>query len=310
MKDVLGMIIKIYGAYYTVQWNNKKINCVLRGRIRKDKEMLHYSNPAAVGDFVRFDLNNDGTGVINEIQTRRNIFSRKEKGKNRKEDIIASNLDHIVIIQSFNNPKFNFRFVDRIIVRGEKEGIGILLCINKIDLANRETIKYIKNYYAEAKIGICMVSAITGEGMNDLTKLLKGKVSLFVGSSGVGKTSAINYLNPGLKLRTSDVSIKTRKGKHTTANVEMIIMPNETFIIDTPGVKEFGLMDIEPHELGQYFSEFRKYADLCEFKPCTHDHEPSCEVKRQVDMGNIYPDRYISYLNILYSLIDYYKSRY
>ena len=142
MDENTGVVIKIYGLYYTVNWNEEQINCVLRGRLRKSKELRKYSNPVAVGDRVKFEINSDGGGVINEIVSRKNIFSRKEKGKNKKEDIVATNLDLIVVVQSFKEPKINLRFVDRLIVRGNKEGIPVLLCVNKRDLADRKIIRY------------------------------------------------------------------------------------------------------------------------------------------------------------------------
>lgn len=145
MKDNKGMIVTVYGLYYTVQCEKERINCVLRGKLRQNKDLERYSNPAAVGDNVKFEVTDDGTGVINEILERQNIFSRKEAGKNKKEDIIACNLDLIVVIQSFNNPKLNLRFVDRLLVRGEKEGIPLILCINKLDLADKRMVKYVKN---------------------------------------------------------------------------------------------------------------------------------------------------------------------
>ncbi len=310
MKEFEGIVVKVYGLYYTVQWNEERINCVLRGKIRKNKDLMQYSNPVAVGDFVKFELNSDGSGVINEILKKKNIFSRKEKGRRKKEDIIACNLDLIVIVQSFKNPRLNLRFVDRLLVRGNKEKIPVLLCANKKDLADREIIDYVNNYYADVNIEIYMVSALTGEGMEDFKHFFEKKVSLFVGNSGVGKSSILNFLCPDLNLRISEVSQSTNKGRHTTSNVEMVDISEGTYIIDTPGVREFGLMDIEPHILSQYFYEFEEYIDGCGFKPCTHDHEPDCEVKRQVEMGNIFEDRYISYLNILYSLKEYYESMY
>lgn len=310
MESITGVIVKVYGLYYTVKYNDKETNCVLRGKIRQEKSLQQYTDPAAVGDEVIFEINNDSNGIIDEILPRRNLFSRKEKGKNRKEDIIAANLDLIVIIQAFEKPKFNLRFVDRLLVRAEKEKIPVILCINKADLKIRETVKYLKNYYADSNITLFMVSALTGTGMNDLIKRLKSKKSLFIGNSGVGKTSILNYIYPDLNLKTNTVSKSTNKGKHTTANVAMITLADGTEIIDTPGVREFGLMDIEPHMLDRYFHEFSKYLEKCSFTQCTHDHEPDCEIKRQVEAGNISGERYISYLNILYSLKEYYERLY
>ena len=155
-----------------------------------------------------------------------------------------------------------------------------------------------------------MTSAITGEGIQKLKQYLSHKKSLFVGYSGVGKTSILNFIHPGLNLRTSEVSEKTNKGRHTTANIEMINLLNDITIIDTPGMREFGLVNIKPYMLGSFFYEFDQYIDKCLFKPCTHDHEPECEVKKQVINGTIFEDRYISYLNILYSLKEDYERKY
>lgn len=310
MKEQVGMIIKVMGLYYTVLWHNEEINCNLRGKIRKQSDLSRLTNPVAVGDEVLFEMNRDGTGVINGILPRRNIFSRKGWGKNRKEDIIAANLDLIVVIQSFKKPKLNLRFVDRILVRGEKEGINVILCANKLDLADSYQKDYIRDYYRNANIGVHMTSATTGAGLKSFEKEIRKKVSLLVGYSGVGKTTMLNRLFPGLNLKVSSVSRKTGKGRHVTTNVQMIVIDNDMAIIDTPGLREFGLMDIEPHMLGNYFHEFQKYSGDCDFPSCTHDHEPNCAVKKNVELGDIFEDRYISYLNILYSLKEYFDTMY
>jgi ribosome biogenesis GTPase len=310
VRENKGIVVKIFGLYYAVQFENERINCVLRGKIRQDKELMKYSNPVAVGDIVRCELDSDGGGVIDEVVARRNFFSRKENGKNKKEDIIASNLDLIVVVQSFKNPRINLRFVDRLSVRASKEGVPVLLCVNKRDLADKDLTRYVKNYYSGSEIEICLISALTGEGMKSFRDFLSGRVSLFIGNSGVGKSTILNQICPGLNLRVSEVSQSTNKGKHTTSNVEMVNISEGTFIIDTPGVREFGLMDIEPHMLGRCFYEFNQYIIKCGFKQCTHDHEPDCEVKRNVENGKIFEERYISYLNILDSLKEYYKTMY
>ncbi len=310
MEERTGIITRVFGLYYTVKHNNEYINCVLRGKIRQSKELEIFADPAAVGDNVLFEPNNDGTGVINKILKRKNIFSRKEKGKNKKEDIIACNLDLVVIIQSFKNPKLNLRFTDRLIVRCEKEKIPALVCINKLDLAEKSAVKYIKNYYSGANINLIFTSVVSGKGIKELKEILRNKISLFIGSSGVGKTSILNHIAPGLNRMTSEVSESTNKGRHTTSNVEMIYLPADIILIDSPGLREFGLMDIEPHMLGFYFNEFNPYLARCGFNPCTHDHEPGCEVKIQVEKGSISGDRYISYINILNSLREYYNRKY
>lgn len=305
-----GIVIKVYGLFYTVQYGSKTMNCTLRGVLRKKLDNKRFSNPVAVGDYVKISLHEDGTGTIDDLIERRNIFSRKEKGRTRKEDIIACNLDCIVVIQSFKQPKLNLRFVDRLIIRGNKEGIPVILCINKTDLAGDDDIEYVKRYYGGAHIDILFVCALKKHNVMDLKKKIEGKTSLLAGYSGAGKTSMLNAIYPHLDLKVSAVSESTGKGRHTTTNVTMITTNDNTKIIDTPGLREFGLMDIEPHTLESYFPEFSEYRKHCDFSPCSHDHEPGCEIKKQVEAGNIFKDRYISYTYMLNSLKEYFNRMY
>jgi len=305
-----GMIIKALGRFYTVYGECGRINCVLRGKLRQHVNMKRFSDPAAVGDVVDFDINDDNeTGVINDIHDRKNVFTRMDSW-NKKEDLIAVNLDQIIVIQSFKKPKLNLRFVDRLMVRGEKEHVPVILCLNKVDLASDEDMLFVNSYYRGTDLRVIITSAETGVGLNDLRDTLSNKATILVGSSGVGKSTVLNKLYPDLDLRISAVSQSTGKGRHTTTNVEMFEFDNGVRIIDTPGLREFGLMDIEPQILGNYFYEFHDYVSLCQFQPCTHDHEPGCEIKRQVEAGSISEQRYVSYLHILYSLKDYYNKRY
>jgi ribosome biogenesis GTPase / thiamine phosphate phosphatase len=294
-----GRVIKIFGLYYVVQYGNERVNCVLRGKLRTRPGIDAFSDPVAVGDLVEFDLHGTDSGTIHDVLPRRRVFSRKEKGRNKREDIIASNVDQIVVIQSFRQPGLNLRFVDRLSVRGASGEIPVVLCINKADLADQDTVDYVEEYYANAPIDVVMVSALTGINMEHLHEVFTDRTSLLVGYSGVGKSSILNRLFPGLDLRVAEVSTSTGKGKHTTTNVEMVYCQGDTSIIDTPGLREFGLMDIEPHLAGNYFYEFRELGKSCRFSPCTHDHEPGCEVKRLLDEGYIHEDRYESYLNLL-----------
>ncbi len=305
-----GIVVKALGLYYTVRFDDREINCTLRGRIRQSHDAGSYSNPIAVGDHVTFSLNDNTTGAIESVSERKNIFSRKEKGRNRKEDIIACNLDLIIVIQSFARPRLNLRFVDRILVRGTKEGIPVLLCVNKADLAGKAEKSHVADHYRDAGIDVIFTSALKGTGIKQFGERILGRQSILVGYSGVGKTSLLNSLFPDLDLPVSEISDSTGKGRHTTTNVQMVHAGGNTRIIDTPGLREFGLMDIEPHLLERYFPEFSPFRDRCEYRPCTHDHEPNCAVKRGIEAGALSEDRYISYLNILHSLEDYYKSMY
>ncbi len=303
-----GCVTKVFGRYYTVKCEGEKYNSVLRGRLKKDKRLRRFSEAAAVGDIVEVSLNDDGSGVIEEVKERTTVFSRKDRG-HKKEDLIAANIDQILVIQAFYDPPLNLRFVDRIMVRGEKEGVPVILCVNKSDLAEAGDEDAVMHYYHAAGVEVLVVSAMEGEGLDALKKATYGKRSILVGYSGVGKSSLLNSIYPGLDLRTSDISESSRKGRHTTTNVEMIEIDDSTAIIDTPGVREFGLTDIEPEELGNLFHEFRE-AGECRFSPCSHDHEPGCRVKELVEQGEIPEERYISYLNILASLREYYANMY
>ncbi|MFW5709846.1 MAG: ribosome small subunit-dependent GTPase A [Bacteroidota bacterium] len=305
-----GIVVKVMGLYYTVNADGESRNCTLRGRIRQSEENKTITNPVAVGDYVNFTIQDDGSGVIENIHDRTNIFSRKEKGRNSKEDIIAANCDLIVVMQSFRQPRLNLRFVDRISVRGKMQGIPVLVCVNKSDLAKENEKMGVLDYYRNAGNDIVFVSAVTSHGLKDLYRYLEGNVSILVGFSGVGKSSILNGIFPSLDLRVKEVSSRTGKGRHTTTNVEMIKVDDNTAIIDTPGMREFGLMDMEPHIVGNYFYEFAEYADKCSFMPCTHDHEPGCEIKRLVEQGTISTERYVSYLNILHSLQEYFDNMY
>jgi ribosome biogenesis GTPase len=308
---MIGLVVRVYGLFYTVSFDGRAVNCTLRGKIRQAREgEKRYTNPIAVGDRVICSLNPDGTGSIDDVCERANVFSRKDKGRNRREDIIATNLDQIIVIQSFIKPRLNLRFVDRILVRAHKEKIPALLCVNKSDLADRKAVKYVKEYYAGTGIQTLFTSALKGTNMGAFKKSVEGRMSILVGNSGAGKTSMLNRLYPGLNLRISEVSESTGKGRHTTTNVQMIEIDDSTRIIDTPGLREFGLMDIEPHMLEKYFPEFHACSGRCAYQPCSHDHEPNCEIKKMVEAGTLNEDRYISYLNILYSIREYQDGMY
>lgn len=309
MKNMTGTVVKVFGRYYTIEVEGERFNAVLRGRLKLDEELRRFASPLAVGDLVDYTRGPDGGISIDRIHPRTNFFSRKDRGTTRI-DLIAANLDQILVIQSFAEPVLNLRFVDRLLVRGIREGIPVCLCVNKADLAIKEDIRFIKDYYRLSGLDIIIASAETGKGIEQLRKRVAGNRTILAGYSGVGKTSLLNCLYPGLKLKTGEVSDSTGKGRHTTTNVEMVRLKDGTELIDTPGMREFGLMDIRPEELAGLFPDFTPFAGSCQFRPCTHDHEPRCEVKRRVEAGEISEERYISYLNILYSLREYYQNLY
>lgn len=307
---MVGVIAKVYGLYFDVIADGQRYRCTLRGKMRTRSDLDRFSDPVAVGDVVEIEAGADGMGVIKEIRERKNVFSRKEKGKHSREDVIAANLDLVLIIQSFYRPRLNLRFVDRLAVRAKMDDIPVLACFNKSDLATPQDEEYVRKYYAHSGIEVLCTSALTGRGLDELKSSAQGKISLLVGYSGSGKTSILNALFSGVELRVSDVSDKTGKGRHTTTNVEMIEPAPGFRFIDTPGVREFGILEVRPHELEAFFPEFYPARKKCAFKPCTHEHEPDCEVQRMVDRGEIHPDRYLSYLYLLASLKDYYSRMY
>lgn len=295
------LVSSVYGLYYTVDYEDKSINCFLQGKLKRNKRFHGFTNPVAVGDRVLFDYTEDGQGLIYDVVERKNSFTRKEKGRSSKEDIIAANLDRILVIQSIFDPQINLRFVDRIAVRASFSKIPVVLCINKIDLASKDHKKYIDDYYKNSGLDYIYVSAINSINIKKLFKTISSGRTLLIGQSGVGKTTLINSIFPDLNLKTNEVSENTGKGRHTTTNVNLYRTGNAE-LIDTPGVREFGLMGIESHLLSDYFYEFSDYKGKCNFKTCTHDHEPNCYIKRLVDESKIYEGRYISYLNILESI--------
>ncbi len=304
-----GTVVRVFGRFYTVRVDGVEYDCTLRGSIKRDPKLKGFANPTAVGDRVQVTLNARGS-CIEAVMERSNKFSRKEKGRNTREDLIAANIDQLLIIQSYAEPVINPRFVDRLAVCAICENIKPVLVINKLDLAIPELVEMMHDYYRSSGLDIIEVCAHTRLHLETMYERLSHRRTLLAGNSGVGKSSLLNALFPGLSLRTSEISEKSGKGCHTTTNVIMYSPEEGLDIIDTPGVREFGLVDLAPNELGRYFYEFDSYAHDCAFTDCIHDREPKCGVKNAVDKGLIDEERYISYINILESLREYEENRY
>lgn len=290
-----------------------EIRCSLRGKIKKEYELkgdkLYSIDIAAVGDNVEYEMNMDGTGVISEILPRRNHISRKApkiKGAStrgeRLEQIIACNIDNLIIVSSWNKPKFNNRLIDRLIVAGESSHINIIIVINKIDLDKLNEVTYWSDLYKGINYKVIESSVVKSEGLDNLASCVNGKVNLFWGQSGVGKSSLLNEIYPRLKLKVGEISNFSSKGKHTTVTSLMKRVEEDTFIIDTPGMREIDPYGIRKEDLGHYFVEFSKFQNECRFNTCTHYHEPNCAVINAVEKGLINSERYKSYLNILESI--------
>lgn len=301
---VEGLVLRSTGSWYDVRVGDETVQARVRGKFRLDDRDV--TNPVAVGDRVAMRMEDDGTGLITDLLPRHSKLSRRAAGRRAgREHVLVANVDAAWCVQATKLPSFNPGFVDRFLVMAEAYGIPAGIVINKADLVVRadhaEDVAYWRDLYESLGYPVLLVSAETGEGIEDFRERLRGKTSVVAGPSGVGKSTLLNAAEPGLGLRTGEVSEKTRKGRHTTTFAELLPVAGG-YVADTPGIREFGIWDMEPEELSGYFVEMRDYLGECHFQPCTHDHEPGCAVKAAVEDDEIAPERYLSYLNILESL--------
>jgi ribosome biogenesis GTPase len=308
---IRGVITKIESKdYYVLSEGNESYRCTLRGKFKKEyalkKDKLYLTDIVAVGDNVVFDLNPDGSGVIHTIEERSNYLSRKApklKGSSfrgeRLEQIIAVNIDQTIIISSVQNPNFNNRTIDRFLVSAESAHLKSYIVINKSDLIKNDEMFIWKELYENIGYNVLITSAVTKDGLNELKEILLGKKSLFWGHSGVGKSSILNIIYPNLNLKIGRISNYDGKGTHTTVTSSMIQVEEDTFIIDTPGLREIDPYGIKKEDLGHYFVDFSDFLSECRFNTCTHYHEPDCGVISAVENGDIDELRYDSYLRLL-----------
>jgi ribosome biogenesis GTPase len=319
-------VVKHTGSHYLLSqlpdWN--LFPAVLRGKIRLKGSTA--TNPVAVGDIVNFEadvpegvleqdlasyVTPENAAVITSVEPRRNYIIRKSTNLSRQSHIIAANLDRAFIIATIDYPEIKLPFLDRILVTCEVYNIPVTIVLNKVDLyreSHAEMLEAFHEIYEGAGYPILEVSALTGEGVDELREACKGHVSLFSGVSGVGKSSLIKALDPSLNPRVGEISDVHLQGKHTTTFYEMYALhschPERSegslgFIVDTPGLRGFGLVDLKKEEIALYFPEMLKASEGCRFTPCTHTHEPGCAVKEAVEAGEISYDRYSSYLGML-----------
>jgi ribosome biogenesis GTPase len=301
-----GLVIKSTGSWYQVATESGGlIPCRLRGRFRI--EGIRTTNPLAVGDRVDFEMEpGKATALITNIKPRSNLIIRKATRLSSAAHIIATNLDYLLLIATVAQPRTSTGFIDRFLATAEAYHIPAALVFNKIDLLNNESTQELDSLteiYEAAGYSVLHVSAHTGHNLDKLYHFIKNKLVLFSGHSGVGKTALINKLIPGINLRTGELSGKHQKGKHTTTFAEAIALPGGGWIVDTPGIKEFGLYDLEKETLAQRFPEMRRLMPDCRFANCTHLHEPGCAVKLAVSNGLIANTRYQNYMNMM--LNDY-----
>jgi ribosome biogenesis GTPase / thiamine phosphate phosphatase len=301
-----GVVIRSTGSWYDVMATDRIIPSTMRGRFRLTAG--NETNPVVVGDRVTVRLNADDTGLITQIHKRSRSLLRRAAGRKvGRAHVIATNVDFAWVVQSVSEPRFNPGFVDRFLVMAALNDLPAGVVFNKCDLARAgkmsEVLKRWRNLY-EDRLGYPVVStsARSGKGIEKLRGLLGGKTSVMSGPSGVGKSTILNAMSPGLGLRTGAISASTGKGIHTTTNASLHRIESGGFVVDTPGLREYGLIGLDPGHLSHYFVEMKAYIPNCRFPNCTHDHEPGCAVKDAVDDGRIDIQRYDSYLGMLYSL--------
>jgi ribosome biogenesis GTPase len=298
---VKGLVIKNTGSWYSVQTEDgRQIECKVKGNFRL--RGIKSTNPIAVGDRVQIDINSEGTAFITEIEERKNYMIRRASNLSKQSHVIAANLDLAMLIITINYPVTTTIFIDRFLATAEAYSVPVSLIFNKIDRyreEDRENMEMLIDLYAELGYPCFKTCARSGEGVEQLQSELSGKVTLLSGHSGVGKSTIINALIPGLQLRTRNISEYHNKGMHTTTFSEMIPLPQSGYIIDTPGIKGFGSFAMNEIEISHYFREIFAESKLCKFSNCTHRHEPNCAVVKAVEENRISLSRYKSYLSLM-----------
>ena len=302
------LVYKSTGSWYVTKTEAGALfNARIKGVFKI--EGITSTNPLAVGDIVEMEVENEleHSAIITGIHDRKNYIARQSPSHKKQHHIIAANIDQSLMVATIREPRTSQGFIDRFLVSCEAYHVPAIIVFNKADVyraKDKEKFEEWKDNYEAIGYKVILASAETGEGIEDIRNLLEGKVTLFSGHSGVGKSSLINLLVPDLQLKTQDVSGWSGKGMHTTTFAEMFDVPGGGKIIDTPGLREFGIVHIERQELSHYFPEMRKLINDCQFNNCLHINEPGCAIKKAVNEGNISIDRYVSYCTILDSIVD------
>lgn len=302
-----GLVIRSTGSWYTVKTEDgSMINCRIKGKMRM--KGVRTTNPVAVGDKVKFQLSNENSdneesvGVISSIEKRQNYIIRKSSNLSKESQIIAANIDQAFLIVTVNYPVTLTGFIDRFLVSAEAYSIPVTLVFNKLDLYSKKDYEVLEELlwtYEEIGYRCMQVSAEKNFNIDKLKKAMKGNINVLSGHSGVGKSTIINRLDPNLNLRTAAISDAHQQGKHTTTFAEMFEMKDGGYLVDTPGIRGFGVIDMDKEEISHYFPEMFNLLEQCKYHNCTHVHEPGCAVKAAIEEGTIAPSRYESYLSLV-----------
>lgn len=296
-----GTVIKSSGSVYGVRAaDGSLVDCRVKGNFRL--KGIRSTNPVAVGDHVRFDVREDGTAYIVEILERRNYIVRKASNLSKQSHILAANLDLCFLVVTISHPATATTFIDRFLAAAEAYRVPVVLVFNKTDIYNgdeREELEYLTALYESIGYRCLHTSATEYSGIDALKEMMRGKVSLMAGNSGVGKSSLVNAIAPEIAARVGEISRTHDTGMHTTTYTEMFEFMPGSYIVDTPGVKGFGTYDMEVEEISHYFVEFFRLSKDCRYSNCTHTHEPGCAVLEALEAGRLAPSRYQSYLSML-----------
>ena len=291
-----GLIVRSQSGFYVVETDMGSFNCHLRGRLKQGKRI---GDLVAVGDWVDISQQTGEAGMIEAVEPRRHMLSRMAPTpQGEYQQIIIANLDQTVFIFACTKPEPHLGMLDRLLVMAEKQAVPVLVVANKADLVDTAQAKMLFSRYEQLGYPLIYTSAKSGLGIPELTGMLRGKLSVFAGPSGVGKSSLLNSIQPGLGLAIRSVSLVTEKGRHTTVVRQLFPLEGGGYVADTPGLKALALWDIHPEELDGYFPELRGLVAGCQFSDCTHVHEPGCEVQAALACGEVHPERYASYVRM------------
>lgn len=297
-----GLVIRTQSGFAWVQTPDGLYICRLRGKLKQHHKL---SDILSVGDRVKISITSNTEGQVEEVEPRNSVLSRMApEARGAREQVLVANPDQVLLVFACANPAPHLRMIDRFLIILDKQQIPSRIVVNKIDLVEREEIEAMFSLYENLGFAVDYVSTVNGQGVEELREELNGKISVMAGPSGVGKTSLLNALQPGLGGQVREVSRVKAKGMHTTQVRELFPLDSGGWLADLPGIKTLGLWDIQPEELDGYFREFKDLVQDCQFNDCTHHNEPGCAIRKAVEQGRIHPDRYDSYLRLRFGDLD------